>query len=115
DPVLVPSYTFAATANAVTYVGAEPVFVDCDVETWTIDPSLVADELERRRRLGRPVRALVTADLFGQCCDYDALLRLAGEYDLVVVEDAAEALGSTYRGRPAGTFGHAAVLSFNGN
>jgi dTDP-4-amino-4,6-dideoxygalactose transaminase len=115
DPVLVPSFTFAATANAVAYLGAEPVFVDCDPATWTIDPSLVAAELDRRRSAGRPIRALVTVDLFGQCCDYDLLLPLAAEHGLVVVEDAAEALGSTYRCRPAGTFGDAAVLSFNGN
>jgi len=115
DEVLVPSFTFVATANAVSYLGAEPVFVDCSASTWNIDPDLVADELAVRARDGRLPRALVTVDLYGQSADYDALLAAAAAYGVPVVEDAAEALGATYRGRPAGSFGTASVFSFNGN
>ncbi|HTT86844.1 MAG TPA: aminotransferase class I/II-fold pyridoxal phosphate-dependent enzyme, partial [Acidimicrobiales bacterium] len=115
DDVLVPTQTFVATANAVTYVGARPVLVDSDRSTWTIDPDLVADELETRARRGRLPRAVVTVDLYGQCADYDRLVAACTGYEVPLIEDAAEALGATYRGRPAGSFGAAGVLSFNGN
>jgi dTDP-4-amino-4,6-dideoxygalactose transaminase len=115
DDVLVPTQTFVATANVVTYVGARPVFVDSDPTTWTIDPALVADELETRAQEGRLPAAVITVDLYGQCADYDPLLAACAEFDVPVIEDAAEALGSTYGGRPAGTFGAAGVFSFNGN
>jgi dTDP-4-amino-4,6-dideoxygalactose transaminase len=115
DDVLVPSFTFVATANAVCYLGARPVFVDCSPSTWNIDPDLVAAELRERARGGRLPRAVVTVDLYGQAADYDPLVSACAEYDVPLVEDAAEALGATYRGRPAGSFGTAAVFSFNGN
>jgi len=115
DEVLVPSFTFVATAAAVSYLGATPVFVDSAASTWTIDPALVAEELARRARRGRLPAALVTVDLYGQCADYDALSSLCGEYEIPLVQDAAEALGATYRGRQAGSFGQAGVFSFNGN
>jgi len=114
DTVLVPSFTFAATANAVMYTGARPVFIDCD-DTWTIDPVLVAKELAARASQGKPVKAVISVDLFGQSCDYDALSSACEEHGAMLVEDAAEGLGATYRGRAVGSFGHAAVLSFNGN
>ncbi len=101
DDVLVPTQTFVATANVVTYVGARPVLVDSDPDTWTIDPALVADELEVRARQGRLPAAVVTVDLYGQCADYDRLLGACAEFDVPVLEDAAEALGATYR-RTAG-------------
>jgi dTDP-4-amino-4,6-dideoxygalactose transaminase len=115
DDVLVPSLTFIASASAVTYLGANPVFVDSSPSTWTIDPSLVAQELADRARDGRLPAALVTVDLYGQCADYDPLSALCDEYGVPLIEDAAEALGATYRDRPAGSFGQAAVFSFNGN
>jgi len=115
DDVLVPSLTFVATANVVTYVGARPVLVDCHPDTWTIDPALVADELLLRARDGRLPGAVVTVDLYGQCADYDPLLAVCDQFGVPVIEDAAEALGATYRGRPAGSFGAAGVFSFNGN
>jgi dTDP-4-amino-4,6-dideoxygalactose transaminase len=115
DDVLVPSFTFVATAAAVTYLGANPVLVDCSASNWTIDPDLVEAELAARARAGRLPSAVVTVDLYGQCADYDRLTALCDEYDLPLVADAAEALGATYRGRPAGSFGTAAVFSFNGN
>jgi dTDP-4-amino-4,6-dideoxygalactose transaminase len=115
DEVLVPSFTFVATAAAVCYLGADPVFVDCSPSTWNIDPGLVAEELAERARRGRLPAAVVTVDLYGQSADYDAILAAADAYGVPVVEDAAEALGATYRGRAAGSFGAAGVFSFNGN
>jgi len=115
DEVLCATLTFAACANAIRYVGAVPVFVDCDADTWTVDVGLVEDELRRRAARGRPPKALLAVDLYGQCADYPALLALCGRYEIPVVEDAAEALGATCAGRPAGSWGTLAVLSFNGN
>jgi dTDP-4-amino-4,6-dideoxygalactose transaminase len=115
DEVLVPTLTFVATANAVTYTGASPVFVDADVDTWCVDPQLIADELARRAATGTLPAAVVTVDLYGQCADYDPIVDACDRYGVLLVEDAAEGLGATYRGRPAGSFGRAAILSFNGN
>ena len=114
DRVLVATLTFAATANAITYVGAEPVFVDCDA-TWTIDPALVAVELAAGRAAGRPYKAVITVDLYGQACAYDRLGPSCAEHGAVLIQDAAEALGSTWHGRPVGGQGTLAVFSFNGN
>jgi dTDP-4-amino-4,6-dideoxygalactose transaminase len=113
--VVVPTLTFVATANAVTYTGAEPVFVDCDPATGNIDVELLGDVLRGLRVAGRDVAAVVPVDMLGGCADYDALLPLCAGAEIPVVEDAAEALGATYAGRSAGSFGHAGVLSFNGN
>lgn len=113
--VVVPTLTFVATANAVMYTGAEPVFVDCDPATGNLDPDLLAGLLARLRREGRPVGAVIPVDMFGRCVDYDAVLPICATHGVPVIEDAAEALGATYRGRPAGSFGVAAALSFNGN
>jgi dTDP-4-amino-4,6-dideoxygalactose transaminase len=99
----------------VLYRGAEPVFVDCHPETWTVDPELVAGELERRAHAGRPVKAVITVDLYGQSADHEPILAAAAEHGAAVIEDAAEALGASYRGRPVGGFGRFGVFSFNGN
>jgi dTDP-4-amino-4,6-dideoxygalactose transaminase len=115
DEVLMPTLTFVATANAATYIGARPVLVDCDAETWQIAPDLVAQELSDRVRRGSLPRAVVTVDLYGQSADYGRLGPLAEEYELPFVEDAAEALGASYRGDMAGSFGSVGVFSFNGN
>jgi dTDP-4-amino-4,6-dideoxygalactose transaminase len=115
DTVLVPSFTFAAPANAVTYVGARPTFVDSDPATWTLDPALVAEELDRAAPTGRLPAAVVAVDIYGQCCDYAPLLAACNRHGVPLVEDAAEALGATYRGQEAGSFGVACALSFNGN
>ncbi|MEV0902112.1 aminotransferase class I/II-fold pyridoxal phosphate-dependent enzyme [Actinoplanes sp. NPDC049802] len=115
DTVLVPSFTFAATANAVVYLGARPVFVDSTPDSWNVDPVLVADELRARAGRGRLPRAVIAVDMYGQCADYDPLLEACDRYGVPLIEDAAEALGATYRGRAAGSFGLAGVLSFNGN
>ncbi|WP_433131811.1 DegT/DnrJ/EryC1/StrS family aminotransferase [Micromonospora sp. CA-240977] len=113
--VVVPTLTFAATANAVTYTGAEPVFVDCDSSTGNLDVDLLADLLGRLVDAGRRVAAVLSVDLNGRCADYDRLLPLCAATGVPVVEDAAQALGSTYRGRCAGTFGRVGVYSFSHN
>jgi dTDP-4-amino-4,6-dideoxygalactose transaminase len=116
DEVLVPTLTFAATANAVVYTGATPLFVDADPGTWNLDLDLVEEELESRHEAGTPQpKAIVPVDLYGRCVDYTRLLPIAGRFGVAILEDAAEALGATHAGRPAGSFGDAAVFSFNGN
>jgi dTDP-4-amino-4,6-dideoxygalactose transaminase len=115
DEVACSTLTFAASANAIRYTGATPVFVDCDASTWTMDPTLLDLALTDRRRRGARVRAVLAVDLYGQCCDYDALQEVCDRHDVVLLQDAAESLGATYRGRPAGGQGLLAGLSFNGN
>lgn len=114
DEVLCSSFTFSASANPIVYEGGRPVFVDCDA-SWTIDPNLVEDELRAAAAAGRRPKALVAVDLYGQPCDYGAIEGLCERYGVPLVEDAAEALGATCAGRPAGGFGRMGVLSFNGN
>lgn len=115
DEVLIPTLTFVATANAALYAGARPVFVDSEPETWNIDPDLVAEGLLSRARAGIRPAAVIAVDLYGQCCNYDRLRAACEAYDIPLVEDAAEALGATYRSRPAGSLGDIGILSFNGN
>ncbi len=116
DDVLVSTFTFAASANAVCYLGARPVFIDAEASTWQMSPDLLAAELDERRRAGRAMpRAAVVVDLYGQCADYARICPVLAEHGVPLVEDAAEALGATYRGQPAGSFGAAAIVSFNGN
>ena len=115
DEVLVSTFTFAASANAVVHAGATPVFVDSDASTWNLSPELLADALADARRRNHLPRAVVAVDLYGQCADYDAIVGLCHELGVAVVEDAAEAIGSTWNGRPAGALGDIGVFSFNGN
>ena len=115
DEVLCPTLTFAGTAFPVVYEGARPVFLDVHPETWTLDPALLAEELERRARAGRPAAAVVTVDLYGQSADQAPILAACADHGVPVVEDAAEALGASYRGRSVGGFGRFGVFSFNGN
>jgi dTDP-4-amino-4,6-dideoxygalactose transaminase len=115
DDVIVPTLTFVATANAVRYVGARPVFVDSEPSTWNIDPALLEEELATRAGAGRLPAAFVGVDLYGQCASWDPLTDVCARYGVPIVEDAAEALGATYRQRAAGTFGTMGVFSFNGN
>lgn len=115
DEVVVPTLTFAATAFAVTYVGARPVFVDSEATSWNLDPELLADFLAERAALGRLPAAVIVVDIFGQTADYDRIIPLCDEYGVTVIEDAAEALGATHGMRMAGTFGRCGVFSFNGN
>ena len=115
DDVWVSTLTFAATANAVKYVGANPVFVDSDPVTWNMDPQLFADELRSCAKNGKLPKAVIVVDLYGQCADYDPILEACAEYEIPVIEDAAESLGATYKGRAAGSLGALGAFSFNGN
>jgi dTDP-4-amino-4,6-dideoxygalactose transaminase len=115
DEVICSDLTFAATANAIIYQGASPVFIDSDRSSWNMDPALLAEELDERARRGRLPRAAIVVDLYGQCADYDPILETCRRHGVPVIEDAAEALGGEYRGRPAGSFGELSVFSFNGN
>jgi dTDP-4-amino-4,6-dideoxygalactose transaminase len=115
DEVIVSTLTFAATANAVVYVGGIPVFIDCSADTWTMDADLLHEELARRAARGRLPAAVVAVDLYGQCCDYRRIAAACKQYGVPLVEDAAEALGGTYGDQPAGVFGQCAAFSFNGN
>jgi dTDP-4-amino-4,6-dideoxygalactose transaminase len=111
DEVACSSFTFSSSANAIVYSGASPVFVDCDEETWTMDPELLEQALNERPN----IRAVIPVDLYGQCCDYDALQAVCAPRGIPIVQDAAESLGSTYREAPAGGQGAMAAFSFNGN
>lgn len=113
--VVVPTLTFAATANAVVYTGAEPFFVDCEEDSGNLDPELLERVLKELDAEGARVAAVVPVDLLGRCADYIRLLPVAGGYGVPVISDAAESLGSSHAGRPAGSFGVTAALSFNGN
>ena len=109
------SLTFAASANAIRYTGAATVFVDCDAATWTMNPELLDEALTDRRRRGGRVRAVLAVDLYGQCCDYDALQVVCDRHEVLLLQDAAESLGATYNGKPSGSQGVLAAFSFNGN
>jgi dTDP-4-amino-4,6-dideoxygalactose transaminase len=113
--VVVPTLTFAATANAAVYTGAEPVFVDCDPETGTLDPVLLEEALATLAAEGIRVAAVVPVDLLGRCADYTRLEPVCAGYGVPLVSDAAEGLGAGHASRPAGSFGLMAILSFNGN
>ena len=115
DEVICSTLTFSASANPIIYCGAVPVFIDSDHETWNMDPALLAEELEDCSRRGKLPKAVIAVDLYGQCADYDRILAAASQYGVPVIEDAAEAMGATYRGRSAGAFGVMGILSFNGN
>jgi dTDP-4-amino-4,6-dideoxygalactose transaminase len=115
DDVLVSDFTFAATANPVSYVGARPVFIDSERETWNMDPALLEAELVERAARGDLPAAVICVDLYGQCADYDAIVGLCERFEVPLIEDAAESLGARYRGRAAGSFGRVAAFSFNGN
>ena len=115
DVVPVSTFTFAATVNAIRYVGAEPFFIDSDAESGNMSPALLARAVDRLHAEGRRVPAVIPVDLLGKCADYNAIEGIAREFGVRVLADAAESLGASYRGRPAGSWGDAAVLSFNGN
>jgi len=115
DEVLCSTFTFSATANAITYEGGVPVFVDSDAASWNLDPALVAEELDACARRNALPRAVVTVDLYGQSADHDPIRAACERHGVAVIEDAAEALGATYKGQPCGRFGRLGVFSFNGN
>ena len=115
DVVLTSTMTFAATANAITYTGAQPYFVDCERQTGNIDVDLLAEAAQRVRAAGRRIGAILPVDLLGKCADLTALTKLADELGVPLLVDAAESVGATHAGRPSGSYGAASVFSFNGN
>jgi pyridoxal phosphate-dependent aminotransferase EpsN len=115
DEVLVSTLTFAASVNPIVYLGARPVFIDSERASWNLDPMLLAEELARRAEAGRLPKALVLVHLYGQSAELDPIVELCDRYGVALVEDAAEVLGATYKGRTPGTFGRVGIYSFNGN
>lgn len=116
DEVIVQSLTFSASANPVIYQGASPVFVDSEPETWNMDPKLLDEAIaDRLQKTGRLPKAIVVVDLYGMPAKYDEILAVASKWNIPVLEDAAEAFGSEYKGLKCGNFGEFGVLSFNGN
>lgn len=115
DEVITSTLTFAATANAICYQGASPVFLDVSRDSWNLDPDLLGEELARRSRAAHQVKAVVSVDLYGQSADYGRIAATCDHFGVPLIEDAAEALGATYDGSQAGTFGQCAAFSFNGN
>jgi len=109
DEVIVPALTFVATVNPVVYAGARPVFADVDAKTWNIDPA------EIEKKITKKTKAIIPVHLYGNPCDMSAIMKIASEHGLYVVEDATESLGTKYKGRYTGTFGDMGCFSFNGN
>jgi dTDP-4-amino-4,6-dideoxygalactose transaminase len=115
EEVFCSTGTFAASVNPVLYERGCPVFIDSDPATWNLDCNLLSEELKRCARRRKLPRAVIAVDLYGQCADWDSLRAICDLYEVPLIEDAAEALGATYRGKPAGSFGWANIFSFNGN
>ncbi len=116
DEVICQSFTFSASANPIAYLGAQPVFVDSEKKIWNMSPRLLRIAIEDRiKATGKRPKAIVIVDLYGMPADYQELLKIAAEYEIPVLEDAAEALGSKYDGKFCGSFGQYGVISFNGN
>ncbi|MCU4767765.1 aminotransferase class I/II-fold pyridoxal phosphate-dependent enzyme [Bacillus toyonensis] len=115
DTVFCSSFTFVASANPIVYLGAEPVFIDSEPETWNMSPSALAHALYEANKMGNLPKAIILVHLYGQSAKLDEILSLCHQYNVPIVEDAAESLGSTYKGKASGTFGKFGVYSFNGN
>ena len=116
DEVLVQSFTFCASSHPVIYLGATPVFVDSEPDTWNMDPALLEQAIvDRIEKTGKKPKAIVPVYLYGMPAKIDEIMAVAGKYDIPVIEDAAEGLGSRFDGKVCGTFGRYGVLSFNGN
>ena len=115
DEVICQTFTFAASANPVVYLGATPVFVDSEPDTWNMDPVLLEKAIQDRLSLGKNIKAIVVVNLYGMPAKMEEILAVASKYAIPVIEDAAESLGSSIHNIPCGTFGSLGVISFNGN
>lgn len=116
DEVICSTFTFSGSCNPVAYVGAVPVFVDSDPATWNLDPTLLRHAItDRIQKTGKKPKAIIVVDLYGNPARLNEIVAIAKEFEIPLIEDAAEALGSTYHGRKLGTFGDFGILSFNGN
>ena len=115
DVVLCSSFTFSASVNPVIYQGATPVFIDSEPETWNMDPILLEDAITDYIKIGKRPKAIILVHLYGYPAKLDQILEISNKYNIPIIEDAAEAIGSKYKGQPLGTFGKIGVFSFNGN
>lgn len=115
DEVICQSFTFSATANPIVYQGATPIFIDSEPETWNMDPELLEKAIKERLSKGKKPKAIIVVHLYGMPAKMDEILKIALNYEIPVIEDAAEALGSRYKGKACGTMGCMGILSFNGN
>lgn len=115
DEVICQSMTFSASANPIIYQGATPIFVDSEPDTWNMDPLLMEEAIKDRLSKGKKPKAIIPVHLYGMPAKMDEILQIAEEYDIPVIEDAAEALGSVYKGKACGILGSLGILSFNGN
>ncbi len=115
DEVLGSTFTFSASVNPIAYCGARPTFIDSERTSWNMDPALLRETLAKRAKAGKLPKAVIVVDLYGQAADLDAIKAACDEYGVPLVEDAAAAVGTTYKGRAAGTVGTFGAFSFNGN
>jgi dTDP-4-amino-4,6-dideoxygalactose transaminase len=115
DEVLCQSKTFSASANPIVYQGATPIFIDSEEDTWNISPDLLEIAIQDRIKNGKKPKAIIAVHLYGMPYNVNEIHRIANSYNIPIIEDSAEALGSSYKGKKCGTFGHISILSFNGN
>ncbi len=115
DEVICQTFTFCGSANPITYLGAKPIFVDSEEQTWNMCPNYLEEAIKDRIAKGKTPKAIIIVHLYGMPSQIDQLLEVANKYKIPIIEDAAEALGSTYKGKKCGTFGAYSILSFNGN
>lgn len=115
DEIITSSFSFVASANPIAYCGATPIFIDSEKDTWNMCPVALEEAVKDRISKGKKPKAIIVVHLYGMPAKMDEILKIAEEYDITVIEDAAEALGSSYQGRACGTFGRFGILSFNGN
>ncbi|MCX6246712.1 MAG: aminotransferase class I/II-fold pyridoxal phosphate-dependent enzyme [Bacteroidetes bacterium] len=115
DEVIVPDFTFSATVNPVIYQGAMPVIVDSEMNSWNMDPQLLEEAINDRLKKNKKPKAILVVDIYGMPASMEEIVDIAAKYDIPLIEDSAEALGSKYNGQPCSTFGEMGILSFNGN
>ena len=116
DEVITQSFTFCASANPITYLGATPIFIDSECDTWNMDPQLLEEAIKDRiSKTGKKPKAIITVSIYGMPYKIDEIAEIANRYDIPIIEDAADAFGSKYKGQVLGTFGKYGILSFNGN
>jgi dTDP-4-amino-4,6-dideoxygalactose transaminase len=115
DEVFCSTFTFIASVSPITYLGAKPVFIDSDRTSWNMDPNLLATTLAQKDRIGKLPKAVVLVHLYGQSADIEPILQVCDRYGIPLIEDAAEALGATYKNTSPGTWGRVGIFSFNGN
>jgi dTDP-4-amino-4,6-dideoxygalactose transaminase len=115
DDVICQSFTFCGSSNPIAYIGAKPIFIDSEMDTWNMSPEFLEEAINDRIKQGKKPKAIILVHLYGMPAKIDEILEIANRYNIPIIEDAAEALGSSYKGRKCGTFGNYSILSFNGN